>query len=66
MVAEHTAVVGRLELVFVEPVEEHPFAAAVEGLLASCLVAVCLEKFCQFDFFAELEERIFAVPRSCP
>lgn len=64
MVAEHTAVVGRLGLVFVEPVEEHPFAA--EGLLASCLVVVYLEKFCQFDFSAELEERIFADPQSCP
>lgn len=65
MVAEDTAVVGRLGLVFVEPVEEHPFAA-VEGLLASCLVVVCLVKFCQFDFSAELEERIFAGPQSCP
>jgi len=66
VVAEHTAVVGRLELVFVEPVEEHPFAAAVEGLLASCLVVVYLEKFCQFDFSAELEEQIFADPQSFP
>jgi hypothetical protein len=56
-VAEQTAVVG---VVFVEL---EPFVA--EGLLASCLVVVSLEKFCQFDFSVELEG-IFADPQSYP
>lgn len=51
MVAEHTAVVGRLVLVF----EGHPFVAEEHFERPSCLVLVCLEKFCQFDFSVELE-----------
>lgn len=55
MVAEHTAVVGRLVLVFAEPEEGHPFVAEEHFERPSCLVLVCLEKFCQFDFSVELD-----------
>lgn len=62
MVAEHTAV-GRLVLVLVDPEEGLPLVAKERP---SCLVLVWLETFCQFDFWVELEEGIFADPQSCP